>query len=289
MAAVGEKQMAVDSGLQRQARAQRRCVRPDSARSRSRHGRQQIGRDATYFVRVEAVTLAQWGRNQDLRNWITIRIEVRYSNGVLKRATVAADVAAAAHAYFSRLFSPVAPDIALVVANEADWPGRKSPYGLPFFTDEAGEIRPGAVVMPAGGGTSGSGSRRTTTTRHPADMRSCARHTRTAPVALTFSRSSTSSRFMSGATRSRRWGICGSRRSGSARSSSTSDARSAIGARPQLTRRFRRPGHLHRCWEPRKSGLTGRPQRPRDQYPFSLVDSYWPRMRLTRNGMVTTR
>jgi hypothetical protein len=78
--------------------------------------------------------------------------EVRYSDGVLKRATVAADVAAAAYAYFSRLFSAVEPDVALVIADEADWPGRKSPYGLPFFTDDAGEIRPGVLVTPAGGG-----------------------------------------------------------------------------------------------------------------------------------------
>jgi hypothetical protein len=33
----------------------------------------------------------------------------------------------------------------------ADWPG-KGPYGLPFFRDDVGEIRPGIVVMPAGGG-----------------------------------------------------------------------------------------------------------------------------------------
>jgi hypothetical protein len=78
--------------------------------------------------------------------------EVRYSDGVLERATMAADVAPAAYAYFSRVFSGIAPDIALVVVNEGDWPGRKSPYGLPFFTDDAGEIRPGVVVMPAGGG-----------------------------------------------------------------------------------------------------------------------------------------
>ncbi len=77
---------------------------------------------------------------------------VRYSDGVQKRATVMADVAAAAYAYFSRLFSAVEPDIALVVADEADWPGRKSPYGLPFFTDDVGEIRPGVVVMPVRGG-----------------------------------------------------------------------------------------------------------------------------------------
>ena len=77
--------------------------------------------------------------------------EVRYSDGALVRATAAADVAADAYVYFSRLFSAVEPDIAIIVADEADWSG-KGPYGLPFFNDDAGEIRPGVVVMPAGGG-----------------------------------------------------------------------------------------------------------------------------------------
>jgi hypothetical protein len=45
----------------------------------------------------------------------------------------------------------VEPDIAVIVADEADWSGN-GPYGLPFFNDDAGEIRPGIVVMPAGGG-----------------------------------------------------------------------------------------------------------------------------------------
>jgi hypothetical protein len=36
------------------------------------------------------------------------------------------------------------------VASEADWSGR-GPYGLPFFRDGAAEIRPGIVLMPAGG------------------------------------------------------------------------------------------------------------------------------------------
>jgi hypothetical protein len=38
------------------------------------------------------------------------------------------------------------------VADQADWPRKGAPYGLPFFRDDAGEIRPGVVVMPAGGG-----------------------------------------------------------------------------------------------------------------------------------------
>jgi hypothetical protein len=87
-----------------------------------------------------------------LANLDGYRFEVRYSNGALARARAAADVATGAYGYFSRLFSGVEPDIALVVANEADWPGHNSPYGLPFFRDDAGEIRPGIVVMPAGGG-----------------------------------------------------------------------------------------------------------------------------------------
>ncbi|MGO9823416.1 MAG: hypothetical protein ACLPTJ_22525 [Solirubrobacteraceae bacterium] len=78
--------------------------------------------------------------------------EVRYSDGALARATAAADVATDAYVYFDRLFSAVEPDIALVVADEADWPDSGPPYGLPFFRDDAGEIRPGVVVMPAGGG-----------------------------------------------------------------------------------------------------------------------------------------
>jgi hypothetical protein len=77
--------------------------------------------------------------------------EVRYSDGALVRARAAADVAADAYVYFSRLFAAVEPNIAVVVADEADWPGN-GPYGLPFFNDDAGEIRPGIVVMPAGGG-----------------------------------------------------------------------------------------------------------------------------------------
>lgn len=78
--------------------------------------------------------------------------EVRYSDGALARATAAADVAADAYAYLSRLFSAIEPDIAVIVTDVADWPDNGLPYGLPFFRDDAGEIRPGIVVMPAGGG-----------------------------------------------------------------------------------------------------------------------------------------
>ena len=77
--------------------------------------------------------------------------EVRYSDGSLVRARAAADIAAKAYAYFSRMFSAAEPDIAIIVADEADWSGT-GPYGLPFFRDGAGEIRPGIVLMSAGGG-----------------------------------------------------------------------------------------------------------------------------------------
>ena len=77
--------------------------------------------------------------------------EVRYSDGSLVRARAAADVAAEAYVYFGRLFSGVEPDIAVIVADEADWESRQ-PYGLPFFDDDDGQIRPGIVVMPAGSG-----------------------------------------------------------------------------------------------------------------------------------------
>lgn len=75
---------------------------------------------------------------------------VFYSDGSLVRARVAADVAADAYAYFSSLFA-VEPDIAVIVASEADWKSRQ-PYGLPFFNDDEDQIRPGIVVMPAGSG-----------------------------------------------------------------------------------------------------------------------------------------
>ena len=42
------------------------------------------------------------------------------------------------------------PDIALIVVDETDWVS-SLPYGLAYFNDDAGQIRPGIVVMPAGG------------------------------------------------------------------------------------------------------------------------------------------
>jgi hypothetical protein len=77
--------------------------------------------------------------------------EVRYSDGALVRALAAADVAANAYGYLGRLFTGVDPDIAVIVADKADWQSRQ-PYGLPFFNDDNGQIRPGILVMPAGSG-----------------------------------------------------------------------------------------------------------------------------------------
>ena len=79
------------------------------------------------------------------------RFEVRYSAGALSRAVAAADVADSAYAYFNGLFAGVEPDIAVIVADEADWES-STPYGLPYFNDDAGQLRPGVVVMPAGSG-----------------------------------------------------------------------------------------------------------------------------------------
>lgn len=77
--------------------------------------------------------------------------EVCYSSGSLIRARASAEVAADAYIYFSQLFSGVEPDIAVIVADEADWESRQ-PYGLPFFNDDDDQVRPGIVVMPAGSG-----------------------------------------------------------------------------------------------------------------------------------------
>jgi hypothetical protein len=77
--------------------------------------------------------------------------EVRYSEGALTRARASAAIVADAYGYFSQLFAGVEPDIAVIVAGESDWESRQ-PYGLPFFNDDDNQIRPGIVVMPAGGG-----------------------------------------------------------------------------------------------------------------------------------------
>ena len=77
--------------------------------------------------------------------------EVRYSEGALVRARACAEIATDAYVYFSHLLSTNDPDIALIVANKADWKSRQ-PYGLPFFNDDDDQIRPGILVMPAGKG-----------------------------------------------------------------------------------------------------------------------------------------
>lgn len=92
--------------------------------------------------------MARWS---DLPGLAGYPFEVRHSDGARERAAATADVAAVAHEYFSPLFSGVRPDIALVVAGTTDWSSRQ-PYGMPFFSDDDGEIRPGVVVAPAGGG-----------------------------------------------------------------------------------------------------------------------------------------
>lgn len=91
------------------------------------------------------------GVGSDLAQLDGYPFDVRYSDGALVRATAAAAIAADAYAYFSRMFSAVEPDIALIVADEKDWPS-SLPYGLPYFNDDEGQIRPGVVVMPAGSG-----------------------------------------------------------------------------------------------------------------------------------------
>jgi hypothetical protein len=77
--------------------------------------------------------------------------EVRYSEGARERAQATATLAADAYVYLSRLFSGFRPEIAVIVADRAHWASRQ-PYGLPFFNDDEGQIRPGIVVMPAGSG-----------------------------------------------------------------------------------------------------------------------------------------
>ncbi len=77
--------------------------------------------------------------------------DVRYSAGSLERAQACADVAEDAYGYLDRLLGAVTPDIAVIVVGESDWESRQ-PYGLPFFTDGDGDLRPALVVMPAGRG-----------------------------------------------------------------------------------------------------------------------------------------
>jgi hypothetical protein len=77
--------------------------------------------------------------------------DVRYSEGSQSRAEVVSDVMADAYDYLSALLSGFKPEIAVIVVDEGDWESRQ-PYGLPFFNDDDGQIRPGIIVMPAGVG-----------------------------------------------------------------------------------------------------------------------------------------
>jgi len=77
--------------------------------------------------------------------------EVRFSTGARERARAAAEIAADAYRSFSRLLGGVEPDVALIIADRADWHSRQ-PYGLPFFNDDPGQIRPEILVLPAGSG-----------------------------------------------------------------------------------------------------------------------------------------
>jgi hypothetical protein len=77
--------------------------------------------------------------------------QVRHSQGAAERALASADVITDAFGYFSRLFSGIQPEIAVIVADEGDW-GSRQPYGLPFFDDDDGQICPGIIVMLAGTG-----------------------------------------------------------------------------------------------------------------------------------------
>jgi hypothetical protein len=103
-----------------------------------------------FYAATLTVTLRRMVLGSGLAHLGGYPFEVRYSDRSLARARAAAGVAADAYAYFTRLFA-VEPDIAVIVACEADWESRQ-PYGLPFFNDDEGQIRPGIVVMPAGSG-----------------------------------------------------------------------------------------------------------------------------------------
>jgi hypothetical protein len=102
--------------------------------------------DLQFDIRLPPMTLGS-----DLAILGGYPFEVRYSKGSSERARVMADLTADAYVYFGRLFSSVQPDIAIIVANRSDWESRQ-PYGLPFFNDDEGQIRPGIVVMPSGRG-----------------------------------------------------------------------------------------------------------------------------------------
>lgn len=137
----------------------------------------------------EHLRFAPMARREGLEHLTGYPFEVRYSDGALLRAKAAADVAEAAFAYFRRLFSSIEPDIALIVADETDWSSHQ-PYGLPFFNDDAGQIRRGVVVMPAGSGDFWTEMVQDIRETRRADTRNWSRPIRTAREAWTCSRSS---------------------------------------------------------------------------------------------------
>jgi len=100
----------------------------------------------------DATRLFQVGLGSGLAELGGFPFAVRHSDGALGPARACAQVAGDAYCYFSRLFSGVEPDIAIIVVGEADWKSRQ-PFGLPFFNDDQGQIRPGILVMPAASGT----------------------------------------------------------------------------------------------------------------------------------------
>jgi hypothetical protein len=77
---------------------------------------------------------------------------VRYVTGSQVRAAAVAGIAADAYAYLAGLLDDVEPDIAVIVADRAVWPSTVTPYGMPFFRDDPGQLRPGILVLPAGAG-----------------------------------------------------------------------------------------------------------------------------------------
>ena len=131
--------------------ASRILAAPQWRRSRRLTILKRESRSTRVEEEAEAATLAPMAIGDGLARLTGYPFEVRHSDQVMSRAAAAAEVAAAAFAYFSRLFSAVDPDIALIVADRTDWSSRQ-PYGLAFFNDEPGQICPGVVVLPAGNG-----------------------------------------------------------------------------------------------------------------------------------------
>jgi hypothetical protein len=91
-----------------------------------------------FYAATLTATLRQMVLGSGLAHLGGYPFEVRYSDGSLVRARAAAEITADAYIYFNRLFS-VEPDIAVIVASDADWESRQ-PYGLPFFNDPVSSV-----------------------------------------------------------------------------------------------------------------------------------------------------